>query len=294
VQGQIEALKRPSAWSSRAEFQIRFSKLVFANGYTVELGSTSAPENGLPAGSAVASANVLVNVSKASDILLDNGTQFEMVLQTSLSLDAKSVAAAVKASVPLPMNKVQSATKCRPVPATPGTAPTIIPGTPGTSGTPDTVIPGGPGMPDTVIPGIPGTPGTPDTVIGGSSGSPGISCPGPPVVISSLSGPWDHTGKFQLGAEVTVAGQKLVPGSYEVVWQGLGPQVQASILYNEKEVARVAARVVSLKNKAREDTVTTVRMADGTVTIESLQFHGEEVSLNFDSNSTGGSPPGKS
>jgi hypothetical protein len=59
-------------------------------------------------------------------------------------------------------------------------------------------------------------------------------------------------------------------------------------------VARVAARVVSLKNKAREDTVTTVRMADGTVTIESLQFHGEEVSLNFDSNSTGGSPPGKS
>ncbi|HUL14832.1 MAG TPA: hypothetical protein VLV88_02455 [Terriglobales bacterium] len=280
VQGRIEALKRPSLWSSKAEFQIQFVQLIFANGYAVGLGNAPAATSANPL-EAIASADVLVSVSYASDILLDNGTQFEMVLQTPLTLDAKNIAGAMKASKPLPITKVQSATKCRPVPATPGTSPTIIPGTPGTPGTPDTVIPGAPGMPDTVIPGIPATPGTPDTVIGGSPGSPEISCPGPPVVISSLSGPWDHSGNFRLVSEVLVAGQKLAAGSYKAVWQGLGPQVRTSILLNEKEVARVPAQIVTLQKKPKSDSVTTNHNPNGTDSLEMLQFSGSDLALSF-------------
>jgi len=283
VQGRIDALERPSLWSSRAEFQIHFVQLIFANGYTVQLSEGAAANGGVSArgGQATASADVLVSVSAASDVLLDNGTQFEMVLQTPLTLDAKRVAAAVRASKPLLIAKVQSATKCRPVPATPGTSPTIIPGTPATPGTPDTVIPGAPGMPDTVIPGTPGSPGTPDTVIGGTPGTPGISCPGPPVVISSLSGPWNHSGNFRLASEVTVAGQKLAAGIYKAVWQGLGPQVHTSILLNDKEVARVPALVVSLKNKPKKDSTTTNQNPDGTATLEMLQFSNSDLALSF-------------
>jgi hypothetical protein len=41
---------------------------------------------------------VRVDVSYASDILLDNGSQFEMVVQRPISLDARQVAVAAAAS----------------------------------------------------------------------------------------------------------------------------------------------------------------------------------------------------
>ena len=194
VEGRLEKLTRPTRRSNRAELQILFTRLIFANGYVAALpGSTigaAAPDAGSTAGSSQGSAMqaliaVTVQVSANNDLLLDNGAQVEMTLGAPLVLDTAAVTAAVSLShAPVP-GQFKSASTCRPIPGSPGTAgtpDTVIPGSPGT---PDTVIPGGPGMPDTVIP---GTPATPSTVIPGTPGTPGspeIPCPGPPIVISS-------------------------------------------------------------------------------------------------------------
>jgi hypothetical protein len=187
VEGTIEAVTRPTRKLNRAEIQVLFTKIVFANGYTVELpggaSSTQAqPVVGAPGETLIA---ITIQASTANDLLLDNGAELEMTLGAPLEVDAKQVAQSIPLSrVPAP-GQLQSATLCRDTPGspgTPGTPDTVIPGSPGT---PDITIPGGPGMPDTTIP---GTPAAPDTVIPGSPGTPGDSgytCPAKPLVISS-------------------------------------------------------------------------------------------------------------
>jgi hypothetical protein len=82
VEGIIDALTRPTWRTKRADFQMHFTKLIFVNGYTVDLpdapqgAATARPANSLAGPTATAS--VRVDVSYASDILLDNGSQFEM------------------------------------------------------------------------------------------------------------------------------------------------------------------------------------------------------------------------
>jgi hypothetical protein len=103
VEGIIDALTRPTWRTKRADFQMHFTKLIFVNGYTVDLpdapqgAATARPANSLAGPTATAS--VRVDVSYASDILLDNGSQFEMVVQRPISLDARQVAVAAAASV---------------------------------------------------------------------------------------------------------------------------------------------------------------------------------------------------
>jgi hypothetical protein len=179
--------------------RIRFTGLVFANGYTVPLGRD---------GSDADTMDVTVQVSTANDLLLDNGAQMDLTLTMPLKLSGKSVRAAIPLSKAVKPGTLASATTCRPTPGTPdipgipGTPDTVIPGSPGT---PDTVIPGANGAPDTIIPGIPATP---DTVIPGSPGtpdspgSPGTVCPAQPRVISSVPVAAAATG--QPGQSVSV------------------------------------------------------------------------------------------
>lgn len=267
VEGKIDALTRPTWRSNRAEFQMHFTKMIFANGYTVELPATPAK---------VATATVHVQISSRSDILLDNGSQIEMVLQSPLALDAESVAAAVRRSKPLLIAPVKSATLCRPIPATPGTSDTVIPGTPAT---PPTVIPGGPGMPDTVIP---GSPGTPSTVIPGIPGSPGVSCPDPPIVISGPNIQDVHTESFQVAAPLRLAGKQLSAGIYQVTWAGIGPVAEVDIMQNGKRIVRARARIVSLDKKPSQNELESRNNPDGSVSLESLRFAGGTFALFFD------------
>jgi hypothetical protein len=210
VEGIIDSLTHPTWRTKRADFQMHFTKLIFVNGYTVDL--PDAPQGAATARLAnslagpTATASVRVDVSYASDILLDNGSQFEMVVQRPISLDARQVAVAARRTKPPQVAPYQSATRCRSTPGSPGTSDTVIPGTP------PKVIPGGPGMPDIVIPGSPPVPGTPTTVIPGSPGTPGTVCPGPPIVVSdsraSVSAN-NHAGNFELFEPVVVGGKTL-------------------------------------------------------------------------------------
>jgi len=294
TEGVIDALTRPRLLSSHAELQIHFTKLIFANGYTVELKPSAAEGVPVSQGSETARgatpfpdvepavAFVYADVSARSDVLLDNGAQFEMILQTSLVLDAKSVAAAVRRSAPLQFSALKSSTRCVPTLGTPGTSDTVIPGTPGTPGTPDTVIPGAPGMPPTIIPGTPGTPGTPPTIIPGTPGTPGTTCPGPPIVTSPPANKDQHTKSFALASLLWAGGVQLSPGTYQAAWTGMGPRAQIEILQNKKVVARAQARVLILAGKSPDNAALPRANADGTNSLSSLRFAGEDLALFFD------------
>lgn len=195
VEGTIESVTRPARRKNRAEIDVLFTKMIFANGYVVPLPGDGATAGAAPgAGAQSADPETLIAITiqatSANDLLLDNGAEVEMTLGAPLTLDARQIAQAIPLShVPQP-GQFKSASQCRNIPGSPGTPgmpgtpDTVIPGSPGT---PDTVIPGGPGMPDTVIP---GTPATPDTVIPGTPGTPGMPgtpdyiCPPAPMVIS--------------------------------------------------------------------------------------------------------------
>jgi hypothetical protein len=201
VEGSIESVTRPTRRSRRAEINVLFTKIIFANGYIAPLPGDSTAANTAPgAAPRIASAPppgdsetliaIAIQATTANDLLLDNGAGVEMTLAAPLSLDAQEIAEAIPLSHTPQPGQFKSATQCRNIPGspgdpgTPGTPDTVIPGNPGTPGV---TIPGGPGMPDTVIPGIPATP---NTVIPGNPGTPGMPgtpdyiCPAAPMVIS--------------------------------------------------------------------------------------------------------------
>lgn len=272
VLGEIDAVTKPSWRDAHALFQMHFSKIIFANGYTLML--ESAPLQ-------AATATVHVQVSSRNDVLLDNGTQFDMILQAPLALDASGVAQAVRRSQPLKFGATKSASVCRPIPATPGTSDTVIPGTPPTPGTPDIVIPG-PNGTTTTIPGSPGTPGTSPTIIPGTPGTPEIPCPAPPAVISGPVGPQIHRQSFQVTSDLLVAGKKLAPGSYEVVWLGTDTAVQVEVQQHGKTIVLAPAQISPLPQSSTADKTVTHTNPDGSMTIASLEFAGEHFAIVFD------------
>ena len=137
-------------------------------------------------------------------------------------------------------------------------------------------------MPPTVIPGIPPTPGTAPTIFPGSPGTPAIPCPAPGAVIPGPSGPQIHTQIFQAASELTVSGTKLSQGSYQVTWLGTDVAVQVDLLRDGKAIVRAAAHIVARPENSTADKVLTLTNADGSVSLASLEFAGENFALIFD------------
>ena len=296
IEGQIDSVTRPGWLSPHAHFQIHYTKIIFAAGYTVQLPNISSVGIEKPsvqntsevpqppptrAGDVIAAvSNMYVEVTSANDVLLDNGTQIEMLLQLPLRLSAADVAEAVRHSNPAPLPQFASATQCRPTPGTPGTSDTVIPGTPGMPGTPDIVIPGASGTPDIVVPGIPATPGTSDTVISGMPGTPGTVCPDPPVVVPDPKAQ-KYKESFHIAVPVQVSGKQLPAGTYQITWQGLGPTAVVNFLQNGKTVISVATKVILLNVKSPADRPGTHANPDGSTALQSMRFAGEMFALYF-------------
>ena len=270
VRGQIDILTLPRLLSGRAELRVLLTQMVFADGSAVALAD----------GAALATLNVVV--SSRSDVLLDNGTQFEMVLERPLVLDAEKVAAAVRLTKPVKATPSKSFTRCRPIPATPGSEGTVIQGSPPTviPGTPDIVIPGAGDAPPTTIPGTPPTviPGSDATVIGATPGTAEIPCPAPPSVVSL---PVAHKESFTLSGTVKIGGQELARGTYDATWEGLGPAAEVRILRKGKAVATAQAQVTALGRLAPNTEYVPRTNADGLVSLDSIQFAGRTFGLRF-------------
>jgi hypothetical protein len=282
VEGRVDAITLPTWRSGRAELRLHFTKMIFANNFALELTSAADQTALNILGVLPAAAAVYVVTSPRSDLLLDNGSQIEMTFQTPLSLDVAQSAAATRLAKPQKFAPVRSASRCVPIPATPGTSPTVIPGTPGSPGTSPTVIPGAAGQPDIVIPGTPATPGTPDTVIAGMSGTPEIPCPGPPVVTSVPDDHDVHTKSIEVASPLRITGALLATGTYQLRWVGLGPSATVEILLKGKAIARVKARVLLLDRKTPADDLKTHANADGSVSLQAVVFSGESFALVFD------------
>jgi hypothetical protein len=284
LQGQIDSIVRPRMLSPHAQFQFHFTKLIFANGYAIDLenrANLGSSPSGPRADVIPAVATPYVNVSSSSDVLLNTGSPIEMILQVPLRIDAARVGSS-QVSNTAQLVTYKSASLCRPIPGSPGTPDTVIPGTPGTAGTPDIVIPGGPGMPDTVIPGTPATPGTPDTVIPGTPGTFGIDCPAPPVVATNTKMEI-YKEPFTLAAATQLGGQTLSAGQYEVSWEGPAIVARIKVLQNGNAFLTVPGRIVLLNAKPAGDFIGAHASTDGTLSLRSLRFAGQMFAVYFDS-----------
>ena len=139
AEGRIGILIRPGLRSPGAELRVPFAQMILASGQVVNLPGT--PEE--PG----AVANINVQLAPRSDVLLDIGTPIEIVFDRPPLMDSAAIAAAVRHTSRLDLTQFKSASQCRPVPATPSTDPTIIPGTDPTPATPPIVIPAVPACP---------------------------------------------------------------------------------------------------------------------------------------------------
>ncbi len=103
VQGRIESIKLPTRKVRRAELQVLFTKIIFANGYTLSLPAPpnqtiNAAQQATADGSAVTAAAITVEATSSNDLLLDNGAQIEMTLAAPLTLDTTQIASAIPGS----------------------------------------------------------------------------------------------------------------------------------------------------------------------------------------------------
>jgi hypothetical protein len=81
---------------------------------------------------------------------------------------------------------------------------------------------------------------------------------------------------------VKINGTKLVPGKYEVAWEGTGSTVQVSIRQGANTVATVPAAVETAKAAPAATGYSTKTEGDGTKSVTSVFFAGRKISLNLD------------
>jgi hypothetical protein len=101
-------------------------------------------------------------------------------------------------------------------------------------------------------------------------------------VVTSNREVQNHSQSFQITAPVQVFGKPLPVGSYQVTWKGSGPWAQVEILQNGSLVLGVRARVVLLSRTSPADTPETYSGSDGSLSLRSLRFAGQNLALYFD------------
>jgi len=84
---------------------------------------------------------------------------------------------------------------------------------------------------------------------------------------------------LDLSEAVTVNGQALPAGSYQVKWEGNGPDVQLSILQGKKVVATTPARIVPVAVANGSDGVGTRSNSDGSKALTEIRVYGKKYSL---------------
>lgn len=213
VQGTITRLTLPSRRDRHAELELLFTRLVFANGYSVRITDRH-PDQDHPA----TAMRITIQLTPANDLLLDSGAAFEITLASPLVLDERIVADAAASARPPVVGRYRSATLCRSLPphaaGSPGVPAGVAPDTPGSPSIPGAAVPAGPatgpaypaspagpsgpvgpvmpGMAGTPVPGAASSPPTdsPTPPPPETAGSPAGACPASPVVVSSTPVPY--------------------------------------------------------------------------------------------------------
>jgi hypothetical protein len=88
-------------------------------------------------------------------------------------------------------------------------------------------------------------------------------------------------GSLNISEPVTVGGQQLSPGAYQVKWEGTGPEVQVSILSQGKLVTTVPAHLIELSQKGHDDAAVWNKNDDGSRSLQEIDFAGKNYALDF-------------
>jgi len=108
------------------------------------------------------------------------------------------------------------------------------------------------------------------------------------LAVSAIAGT-ENKGTLHLFDDVSIQGKQLTPGNYKVEWNGEGPEVQVNIVDGGKTIATVAARVVPVTLKNKQDGYT-ASSENGTRTLKELFFHGKSYDLEIENGSGSGTP----
>jgi len=98
-------------------------------------------------------------------------------------------------------------------------------------------------------------------------------------------------GSFNLYHPATLGGYQLASGEYQAKWEGTGPDVQLSILSHGKLVTTVPARLIELNHAEANDATELTNNADGSQTLNKIDFAGKKYQLDFQHNQGAESMP---
>jgi hypothetical protein len=90
-----------------------------------------------------------------------------------------------------------------------------------------------------------------------------------------------NKGSLELFAPATVSGHQLVPGQYELTWDGTGSSVELMILSHGKLVATVPARLIELSQSERNNATELRTNGDGSQSLTKIDFAGKKYALAF-------------
>lgn len=91
----------------------------------------------------------------------------------------------------------------------------------------------------------------------------------------------DSRGSLQLYDAASVGGTQLKAGTYNLKWDGDGPNVQVSVLKGSKVVATVPAHLIDLADKPANDSAVVKKNADGTESVAEIHFSGKKQALSI-------------
>jgi len=95
-----------------------------------------------------------------------------------------------------------------------------------------------------------------------------------------------NKGALDLDTPATIAGHQLAPGEYKLTWDGTGSNVELMILSHGKLVATVPAHLIELSQPERNDAIESSTNADGSQTLNKIDFGGKKYALAFGDEAT--------
>ena len=99
------------------------------------------------------------------------------------------------------------------------------------------------------------------------------------AVLLATSAFASNKASIQFLDTVTVAGQQVKAGDYNIKWEGNGPNVELSILKGSKVVATTPARLVDMNQAPSRDTAVTKTSPDGTRQLSQIQIAGKKFAI---------------
>jgi hypothetical protein len=90
-----------------------------------------------------------------------------------------------------------------------------------------------------------------------------------------------NKGSFEVFDPVTVSGHQLVPGQYNLTWDGTGSSVELMILSHGKLVATVPARLIELSQSEHNNATESRKNGDGSQSLTQIDFAGKKYALAF-------------